>query len=257
MSPPPLLAIPDEAMVDAMHADLQQTGVLPGVHLLDSGYVTSRTLTTSKERFGVEVIGPPPADQQWQAHGDQGIDVTQFAIDWDQKPPTCPQGHTSRSWTSFVDSRHNPLIKVQFSTTDCGSCPVQDRCIHSERKYKRRTLTLRPQAQHEALQRARRQQRSPTVVSQYHLREGVEATISPSEFGPLACAALVMSGRLKPTFSMSASLLLSTCVASSIGLMALALLLLGSPLFSASSLPPEKVYQQCQIRVKIKLSSPR
>jgi transposase len=168
----------DEAMLAAIHTDLQQAEVLPGVHLLDSGYVTSRTLVTSKERFGVEVIGPPPADQQWQAHTDQGIDVTQFVIDWDQHQAICPQGHTSRSWTPIVDRRHNPLIKVQFSTTDCGNCPVQSNCIRCESKYKRRTLTLRPQVQHEALQQARRQQRSPTVVSQYHLREGVEATIS-------------------------------------------------------------------------------
>jgi transposase len=168
----------DEAMVDAIHEDLQQSEVLPGVHLLDAGYVTSRTLTSSKERFGVEVIGPPPANQQWQAHNDQDFDVTRFAIDWDQQQVTCPQGHTSRSWTPFVDNRQHPLIKVHFSTTHCRNCPVQDHCIHSQSKYKRRTLTLRPQAQHEALQQARLQQDSPATISQYHVREGVEATIS-------------------------------------------------------------------------------
>jgi transposase len=51
-------------------------------------------------------------------------------------------------------------------------------CIRAEKKYKRRTITIRPQAQHEALKLARRRQHTPAFVHRYNLRAGVEATIS-------------------------------------------------------------------------------
>src|SRR5437660_581814 len=124
------------------------------------------------------VIGPGRPDVKWQANTDGGIDVSQFRLDWDQKPPTCPQGHTSRSWTPALDHRKNEVIKIKFSTTDCGSCPLLTRCTRSEKKYKRRTITVRPQAQHEALQAARRRPQTRAFTKEYALREGIEATIS-------------------------------------------------------------------------------
>jgi transposase len=168
----------DEAMTESIHTGLQQADVLPSVHLMDSGYVTSQTLVSSQRRFGVEVIGPTPVDLQWQANTEGGIDVSQFHIDWDHQQVTCPQGRASRSWAPFFDSRHHELIKIQFSVKDCGGCPSRPRCIRSEEKYPRRTLTLRPRDQHEALQAARRRQQTPAFAQQYALREGIEATIS-------------------------------------------------------------------------------
>ncbi|GAC1350995.1 MAG: hypothetical protein NVSMB27_38870 [Ktedonobacteraceae bacterium] len=168
----------DEAMTETIHADLQQTDLTPRQHLLDSGYITAPILVTSQRQYGIEVIGPARGDVKWQANTDQGIDVSQFRIDWDQQQVTCPQGHTSMSWTPAIDHRKNEVIKIQFSTKDCGLCPQLTHCTRSEKKYKRRTITVRPQAQHEALQSARRRQQTPVFASQYALREGIEATIS-------------------------------------------------------------------------------
>jgi transposase len=70
------------------------------------------------------------------------------------------------------------VIKIKFSTKDCGHCPRQIHCIRSTKKYKRRTITIRPQAQYEALQAARRRQQTRAFARQYALREGIEATIS-------------------------------------------------------------------------------
>ncbi len=39
-------------------------------------------------------------------------------------------------------------------------------------------LTVRPQAQHQALQAARQRQQTPAFARQYRLRQGIEATIS-------------------------------------------------------------------------------
>jgi transposase len=79
----------DEALVDVIHTDLQQSELLPAEHLLDSGYVTAQVLATSQERFGVEVIGPTLGNVRWQANTDQGIDASQFVIDWEHKHATC------------------------------------------------------------------------------------------------------------------------------------------------------------------------
>ena len=157
---------------------LPQTDLTPSQHLLDTGYITAPILVSSQQHYGIEVIGPGRPDVKWQANTDEGIDVSQFHLDWDQQQATCPQGHTSMSWTPAIDHRKNEVIKIKFSTTDCGSCPLLTRCTRSETKYKRRTITVRPQTQHEALQAARRRQQTPAFAKEYALREGIEATIS-------------------------------------------------------------------------------
>lgn len=68
-----------------------------------------------------------------------------------------------------------------FSPTVCGRCPRQIHCIRSVKKDKRRTITIRPQVQHEALQAARCRQKTSAFARQYALREGIEATISQGE----------------------------------------------------------------------------
>jgi len=168
----------DEAMTEAIHADLQQTELTPRQHLLDTGYITAPLLVSSRQQYGIEVIGPARVDVKWQANTDQGIDASQFLIDWERQQATCPEGHRSSSWTPAIDHRTNEVIKIKFSSKDCSRCPRQVHCIRSEKKYKRRTITIRPQAQHEALQAARRRQQTPAFASQYALREGIEATIS-------------------------------------------------------------------------------
>jgi transposase len=168
----------DEALTETIHAELQQTELTPSQHLLDSGYITAPILVSSQQEYGIEVIGPARGDVKWQANTEQGLDASQFLIDWDHQQAICPQGQHSISWTPAIDNRSNEVIKIKFSTTACGRCPVQVHCIRSEKKYKRRTITVRPQAQHEALQAARRRQKTAAFASQYALREGIEATIS-------------------------------------------------------------------------------
>jgi transposase len=168
----------DEAMTESIQQELHQAALPPGEHFVDAGYVSARVLVNSQERFGIEVVGPVSLDTQWQARTTSGIDASQFRLDWDHQQATCPQGKTSSSWTSLSRKHHPDLIKIQFSITDCGSCPRLRDCVHSTSKYQRRTLTIRPQAQHAALQAARQQQRTKTFQQRYALRAGIEATIS-------------------------------------------------------------------------------
>ncbi|GHP00444.1 hypothetical protein KSF_104910 [Reticulibacter mediterranei] len=111
--------------------------------------------SVGEPQYGIEVIGPA-RDVKWQANTEGGIDASQFHIDWEQKLAICPARQRSINWTPAIDDRKNEVIKIKFSTTDCGRCPRQIDCIRSEKKSKRRTITIRPQAQHEALQAARR-----------------------------------------------------------------------------------------------------
>ena len=168
----------DEAVTETIHAELEQTELTPRQHLLDSGYITAPILVSSQQQYGIEVIGPARVDVKWQANTEQGIDASQFLLDWERKPAICPEGQRSSSWTPASDHRTNKVITIKFSTKDYGRCPRQVHCIRSAKKYKRRTITIRPQAQHEALQAARRRQQTSAFASQYALREGIEATIS-------------------------------------------------------------------------------
>jgi transposase len=170
-------ATTDEAVTETIQAELQQANLTPRQHLLDSGYITAPILVSSQQH-GIEVIGPARGDVKWQANTEQGIDTSQFAIDWERKFATCPEGQQSNSWTPAIDDRKNEVVKIKFSTTVCRDCPRQVHCIRSEKKNKRRTITVRPQAQHEALQAARRRQKTLAFVHQYALREGIEATMS-------------------------------------------------------------------------------
>lgn len=168
----------DEAMTERIQEELYQADLAPGEHFVDAGYVSARVLVKSQERFGIEVIGPVSVDTQWQSHTSSGIDASQFVLDWEQNLATCPQGKTSTSWSWLSRKSHPDLIKIQFSTTDCRACPRLVDCVRSTSKYPRRTLVIRPQAQHAALQAARQRQWTETFQQRYALRSGVEATIS-------------------------------------------------------------------------------
>ena len=87
------------------------------------GYITAPILVSSRQQYGTLVIGPARGDVKWQATTEQGIDASQFRIDWERQQAICPQGERSISWTPAIDNRTNAVIKIKFSTTDCGHCP--------------------------------------------------------------------------------------------------------------------------------------
>jgi len=168
----------DEVMTETIHEELQRACLLPGQHFLDTGYITAPILVSSQHQYGIEVIGPRRPDVKWQANTEGGIDVSQFRIDWEHQQATCPEGHTSSSWTPAIDNRTNEVIKIRFSTTDCRSCPRLTSCTASQSSTPRRLITVHPREQHEALQAARRREQTPAFAKLYARREGIEATIS-------------------------------------------------------------------------------
>jgi transposase len=65
-------------------------------------------------------------------------------------------------------------VRIRFATATCRACPVRRACTWA--KDAPRQLTVRPQAQHEAIEAARQRQETPEFTAQYAQRAGVEGT---------------------------------------------------------------------------------
>lgn len=158
-------------------AGLKQKALLPAQHLVDTGYVDAQLLHQSQTDYDSDLVGPTRADYRWQSKQKTGFAAGQFQIDWAAEQATCPEGHTSMSWTPALDNRKNEVIKITFSIKDCQPCPCRSLCTHSTR-YPRRTITVRQELHYQALQRARERAKTEDFKTLYARRAGVEGTIS-------------------------------------------------------------------------------
>lgn len=168
--------ITDVSLTEPIHAALAAEDLLPDVHAMDAGYVDANLLVQSKTQYQITLIGPVRPDTSWQAQTKQGYDVTHFRIDWQEQQVTCPQSQTTQRWSPGQDQWGNQIIHVKFARKGCQACASRPLCTQA--KTDPRELTLRPQAEHEALQMARQQQQTPEWKAQYKIRAGVEGTLS-------------------------------------------------------------------------------
>jgi transposase len=169
--------VSDDARTAAIHAGLDRKGLLPSEHIVDTGYVDAKLLVESQRDHQIDLVGPTRRNHQWQASQQKGFDADHFPIDWQHQQATCPEGHTSSSWTPAIDNRKNEVIKIKFSTTDCQVCPSRSQCTQSIR-HTRRTVTIRPQEQYLALKQRREQEKTKEFTQLYAKRAGIEGTIS-------------------------------------------------------------------------------
>src|SRR3989440_525587 len=161
----------DEGALSAIHTDLTGKELLPDQHLVDAGYVTIANLIQSQSSYGVDLVGPTLKTHWYQA--ETGYDLTHFGIDWEAETVTCPQGRISSSWTPVQDAGKS-LIKVKFSQSDCKACPCRASCTGTTR----RTLTLHPKEQMQALFAARKREQTDEFKDTYRHRAGIEGTHS-------------------------------------------------------------------------------
>ncbi len=167
---------PDDVLTGDIQTALAARGLLPRLHLVDAGYVASRHLVTAQETHGVDLLGPAPLDNHWQARAGEGFDAASFTLDWATHQATCPQGHTSVKWSDTHDSRAHPIVNIRFARRDCAACPCRARCTRSVAGP--RELTVRPEAQYLALRAARTRQATPEFAAAYAARAGIEGTLS-------------------------------------------------------------------------------
>jgi transposase len=166
----------DGEVIPLIHEALKNKELLPDRHLVDTGYGEAELLVESKRDYGIDLYGPARGDQKRQAREGKGFAADQFQVHWEQQQVTCPQGCTSQSWTPAQDRSGNPVIKIKFASSDCRVCPRLRDCTHTKRP--RRTITIHPQPEQEALQAARQRQSEPEFAEQYGKRAGIEGTIS-------------------------------------------------------------------------------
>jgi Transposase DDE domain len=168
--------IPDCVMDPLMQDDLAARQFLPGMHLLDGGYVDAEWLVTAQTAHQVDVVGPPFGSYSHQRRAGQGDDLSAFVIDWEAHQARCPQGQTSIRWTPGRDVPGDPVVRIRFHAATCRACPVRPACTQA--KDAPRQLTVRPQAQHEAIQAARQRQETAECTAQCAQRAGIEGTHS-------------------------------------------------------------------------------
>ena len=166
--------VPGNQMTEPVHAHLDQRGLLPGEHLVDSGYPSAELLVSSQAGYGITLVTPMLADTSPQARAGAGFDRAAFTIDFDARHATCPHGRTSSSWNP-VTQRGTPAIVITFSKADCGPCPVRELCTTSASQ--RRQLTVHTRPAHQAQLAARAAAGTKDFQARYALRAGVEGTI--------------------------------------------------------------------------------
>ncbi len=163
--------VQDVEMTDTIQEDLAQHHLLPAEQYTDTGYVDADLLVSSRQKYGIRLVGPVLSDNSWQAKAGKGFDLAHFQLDWQAQQAICPQGQLSQRW-SLAGER----IEVVFAPQVCQGCPSRAECTHSLTTG--RVLHLRPQAAHEALQARRQEQQTQEFRQQYATRAGIEGTLS-------------------------------------------------------------------------------
>jgi transposase len=168
-------SVTDVECTQAIQQDLVQRELAPSQQLVDTGYVSGRTLVQSRA-CGIELVGPVLPDTSWQGRAAEGFAVADFAIDWQGQQATCPQGQVSTGWRMRQEANGEEHITVTFARTVCQACPCQEHCTHSQEKG--RLLNLHAQPVQEAIQQRRQEQTTPEFQQRYAARAGIEGTLS-------------------------------------------------------------------------------
>jgi len=166
----------DNQLTKPIHQALADKDCLPAVHIVDCGYMSAEELVSSQREYKVDLLGPTRPDTGWQAREGQGFALYDFVIDWGAQQATCPAGQTSLHWLPALNNHGKAVIQIKFSKQICRACSVQSQCTRSTPP--RRSITVRPEALHNALLQAREREKTDDFAEQYARRAGVEGTIS-------------------------------------------------------------------------------
>jgi hypothetical protein len=166
--------VPDSQLTTVIHDELAGKALAPARHYLDSGYLSAALIVSEAARHGIALIGPLLASTSAQARAGNGYACADFAVDYDTKTVTCPQGKTSSSWTPCTRKGKDKIVAT-FSAADCGPCTARSLCTTSSAK--RRQLMMPPRDLAGALAAARAAQNTTSFRADYARRAGVEGTM--------------------------------------------------------------------------------
>ena len=108
-------------MTTPVHDQMHASGVTPGEHAVDQGFMSGDELVAARQR-GITLLGPLRPSRSAQVRAG-GYAITSFTLNWDREQATCPRGTASSSWTPFTRRDGVQLIRVQFPAPACRACP--------------------------------------------------------------------------------------------------------------------------------------
>ncbi|HEV3290010.1 MAG TPA: transposase, partial [Streptosporangiaceae bacterium] len=135
-------SVTDAEMTMAAVAALAGRGLGPGRQYLDGGYASARAVLDAARQFGVTLVTPLRTDSSRQARAGDGYDRSAFAIDYDARTATCPQGKPSTGWTPVRSEGHDKIV-VRFGITNCRPCPARELCTKATRNGRQLTILTR------------------------------------------------------------------------------------------------------------------
>ena len=132
MGQPPLIThvetttapVADRAVLADVHEALKGKDLLPKRHLVDAGYIDADQLVVSARDHAITLVGPPPADNQWQARTEGAFTLDHFSLDWDNQVATCPAGKTSESWIADLNRDH-AVMRIRVFPDPLQGLPAQ------------------------------------------------------------------------------------------------------------------------------------
>ena len=95
---------------------------------------------------------------------------------WVSSQNDTTQGKRSIRWTPSRTPHGQETITIAFAFGDCTPCPARSLCTRA--KATPRSLSLRPEPQHQAIRDARQRQATPAFKVEYAARAGIEGTLS-------------------------------------------------------------------------------
>jgi transposase len=173
--------------VEAIQQRVQQRGLGPEQHLVDTGYVDGTTLGESQAR-GIELVGPiqetrggrakRSTTQRGEGEPGERFEASAFALDAERREARCPAGQGAARWDEGErrDARRAGIVMwtISWSGRVCGACALAARCVGG--RVGGRVLHLNPNQELMAARRA--EQRSAEFHERYRRRAGIEATFS-------------------------------------------------------------------------------
>src|SRR6266540_2373598 len=129
---------------------------------VDSGYVGGNTIAASR-LLGEDLLGPLRRGSSPQQRLPDGLTHADFQVDWDAKPVTCPQGHT----TVIFPAGKLHDYQATFAAKICRDCPLRPRCCAGTKEgrslrfgaYYPETVAARERQETQAFKEAYKQHR--------------------------------------------------------------------------------------------------
>lgn len=113
----------DIKSTEPIQAEMARKGLAPSEHFVDGAYTDTTLLVTSRETYGIRLIGPPPRDPGWQRKQGGAFSLDAFEIDWEREQVSCPGGKRSYYWKPYQPPRGGGRIQARF-------CPERLSSVH-------------------------------------------------------------------------------------------------------------------------------